>query len=61
MNCNFTENLNGRMMKKYSAELISFGLLVCGTGLSLGSGSFYSGRISCVERGRGGLARERIL
>ena len=60
-------------MKKYSAELISFGLLVCGIGLSWGNvawfqvaicmvfGRFYSGRVSRVERGRGVLAGKGVL
>ena len=39
-------------MKKYSAELISFGLLLCGIGLSW---------VSRVERGRGVLAGKGVL
>ena len=61
-------------MKKYSAELISFGLLrnrfilgecrlVSGGNrtICMESGRFYSGRVSRVERGRGVLAGKGVL
>ena len=60
-------------MKKYSAELISFGLrnrFILGEcrlvsdgnrAICMVFGRFYSGRVSRVERGRGVLAGKGVL